>query len=99
MPVILPECGADGIAALTALVAQEQSQDVAPSPVRRLAALLPPDPRLAEQAAARLRLSNAHRKRLVAVAERDDPPLDQDDPRTLAYRVGRTVAIDRLLLA
>jgi poly(A) polymerase len=96
MAVILPECGAEGIAALAALVAEEQRQGAPPAALRRLAALLPPDPRLAAQVAARLRLSSAHRKRLMAVAERGDAP---GDARALAYRVGRTVATDRLLLA
>jgi poly(A) polymerase len=82
--------------ALADLVAQEQAQAVAPDPLRRLAALLPPDPALAEQVAARFRLSGAQKKRLVTAARRDDEPLD---PRALAYRLGRSEALDRLLLA
>jgi poly(A) polymerase len=100
LAVILPECSADGIVALAALVAEEKRQEVPPAALRRLAALLPPDPRLAEQVAARLRLSGAHRKHLIGVAERGSTPVGaQGDARVLAYRVGRTVAIDRLLLA
>ena len=56
--------------ALAALVAEEARQGVAPDPLRRLAALLPPDPRVAEQVAARLRLSAAQKKRLVTAADR-----------------------------
>jgi poly(A) polymerase len=95
LPVVLPEAGASGVAALEALVAEETRQNVAADPLRRLAALLPPDPRMAEQVAARLRLSAAQKKRLVTAADRDQAP---GDARALAYRLGREEAIDRLLL-
>jgi poly(A) polymerase len=42
-----------------------------------------------------LRLSTAQRKRLVSAAARTDGP---GDARSLAYRLGREEAIDRLLL-
>jgi poly(A) polymerase len=67
-----------------------------PAPIRRLAALLPAEPRTAEQVAARLRLSGAQKARLASAAERGPLPRD---PRALAYRLGREAAIDRLLLA
>ena len=95
LPVVLPEAGAKGIAALEALVAQEAAQGVAPDPLRRLAALLPADARTADQVAARLRLSAAQRKRLVTAVSREGPP---GDARALAYRLGREEAVDRLLL-
>ena len=93
LAVVLPEAG---VAALVALIAAEASQDVAPDPLRRLAALLPPEPRTVEQVAARLRLSAAQKKRLVTAAERGAEP---GDARVLAYRLGRDEAVDRLLLA
>ena len=96
LPVILPEADASGVAALEHLIAEETRQHVAPDPLRRLAALLPADPRATDQVAARLRLSAAQRKRLVTAASREDMPLDA---RALAYRLGRDEAIDRLLLA
>lgn len=96
LAIILPEMVPDGPQAVAALVAQERAEGVAPDPLRRLAALLPPDPNLAEQAAARLRLSTAQRRRLASAAARDAAP---GDARALAYRLGRTEAIDRLLLA
>lgn len=96
LPVVLLETGEDRIAALGALIAEEQRQAVEPDALRRLAALLPADPRLAEPVAARLRLSAAQRKRLITAASRDGEP---DDPRALAYRLGRAEALDRLLLA
>jgi len=79
------------------LIATETRVGVAPDALRRLAALLPPDPLLAETVAARLRFSAAQKKRLaVAAARRPD---DADDARALAYRLGLADARDRLLLA
>jgi poly(A) polymerase len=90
---ILPEAHPQ---ALAALIAQEQAQAVAPDPLRRLAALLPAEPALAEQVASRFRLSSAQKKRLAMAAARSD----QAEPaRALAYRLGRSEAMDRLLLA
>lgn len=97
LPVVLPEAGARGVAALEALVVEERRQGVAPDPLRRLAALLPPDPYLAEGVAARLRLSAAQKKRLVTAADRAGG--GPGDARALAYRLGRAEAVDRLLLA
>ncbi len=96
LPVVLPESGPRGVAALEALVAEERRQSVAPDALRRLAALLPAEPATVDQVAARLRLSAAQRKRLAAAAAREAEP---GDPRVLAYRLGRAEAIDRLLLA
>jgi len=96
LPVVLPEAGAEEIAALRALIQEETRQRIAPDGLRRLAALLPADPRLAESVAARLRLSAAQKKRLVAASARQGEP---GDARVLAYRLGHAEAIDRLLLA
>ncbi len=68
LEVILPEAD---VAALAALVAQEARQGVDPDPLRRLAALLPADVPLAEQVAARFRLSGAQKKRLALAAGRN----------------------------
>ncbi len=95
LPIVLPEAGARGVAALEALIAEEARQGVGPDPLRRLAALLPADPRGVEQVAARLRLSAAQKKRLVTAADRVAAP---GDARALAYRLGRAEAVDRLLL-
>jgi poly(A) polymerase len=96
LPVILPEACPPHIAALGRLIAAEAAQGIAPDPVRRLAALLPPSPEIAETVAARLRLSKAQRSRLVAAAERK--PDDAANPKALAYRITPQAAIDRLLL-
>lgn len=95
--VILPEACAPQLAVLARTIAAEREQGFAGDPVRRLAALLPPSPDIAETVAARLRLSKAQRGRLVAAAERSIE--DAADPQALAYRLTTPVAIDRLLLA
>ena len=71
LQVVLPEAD---IAALAALVAEETRQSVAADPIRRLAALLPADVTLAEQVAARFRLSGAQKKRLAVAAGRGEKP-------------------------
>ena len=97
LEVILPEAGKAGLAALRALVAAEQASAIEANALRRLAALLPPSPPVAEAVAARLRLSKAQRARLIAAAERTGS--DPASPRALAYAEGTESAVDRLLLA
>lgn len=80
---------------LEMLVAAEQDAGIGPDPLRRMAALLPPDPAVAQRVAARLKLSNKAKKRL---ADASDPSLGAN-PRSLAYRLGAAGAVDRLLLA
>jgi poly(A) polymerase len=94
--VILPEACPPQIALLAKVIAAEAAQGIAADPVRRLAALLPPSPEIAETVAARLRLSKAQRTRLVSAAERGAS--DGADPKALAYRLSLPLAIDRLLL-
>jgi len=88
---VLPEI--TDTAPLAELAAREAAADVAPDPIRRLAALVPPA--VAESVGARLKLSNADRKRLIAATAGSG----NEGPRALAYRVGTTSAVDRLLLA
>jgi poly(A) polymerase len=64
--------------------------------VHRLASLLPPDPGVADIVAKRLKLSKAITKRLVLASGRE--AADANDPRALAYRLGREAAVDRLML-
>jgi len=80
---------------LAALVAAELEAGITPDPIRRLAALLPADPAIAQRVAARLKLSNKAKKRLGSAA---DVSLGLN-PRSLAYRLGTEGAVDRLLLA
>lgn len=96
LQVVLPEATAQQVEVLGQLVAAERAQGIAPDPMRRMAALLPPVSDIAETVSARLRLSRAQRGQLVAVAAR--MPDDLRDARALAYREGIEVAIDRVLL-
>ena len=79
---------------LAALATREAAAGITPDAIRRLAALLPINPAIAEQIGARLKLSKAQRKRLASAAV----PAE-GTARPLAYRVGREGAIDRLLLS
>ena len=92
---VLPEIEIKRLAKLEALIAAERRAGVEPDALRRLASLLPCDPALAEDIAARLRLSNKARKRLACTA--DDRSFAT--PHELAYRTGIDCAVDRLLLA
>lgn len=92
---VLPEIGLDGVDRLERLVGREARAGAAPHPLRRLAALLPPDPDVAAAVARRLRLSNRAARRLVAAAGRTE---DSDGPELLAYRIGADEAADRILL-
>ena len=91
---VLPEVTAEGAARLADLAAAEAEAGVPPHAIRRLAALIPAEPAVAAEIGARLRLSNAQRKRLESAAL---PAAD--DARALAYRIGHDQAVDRLLLA
>ncbi|NIJ34172.1 CCA tRNA nucleotidyltransferase [Sphingomonas oligoaromativorans] len=82
-------------ARLAALLSAERAAGVAPDGLRRLAALLPPSPVVAEQVAARLRLSKLERKRLALAAEPDGTTVAERQ----AYAIGVESAVDRLLLA
>jgi len=99
LPVVLPEVDQANIDHFGRLGAEEERQDFAPSPIRAMAALLPPDPRSREQVAARLRLSNAQRKHLVRLAELDQYSIKSSaEARALAYREGKLLALDLMLI-
>lgn len=91
---VLPEVTAEGVARLDCLVARESAAGAEGSAIRRLAALLPADPIVADRVGARLKLSNKARKRLVLAVG-----LDAHEPaRALAHRIGTESAVDRILL-
>ena len=89
---VMPEIDADSADRLARLARAEADAVVAADPIRRLAALLPAG--AAVTVGARLKLSNAQRKRLVAASAGSAG----EDARVLAYRSGRESAIDQLLL-
>ncbi len=92
---VLPEIEPARLPTLEALIAAEGAARVAPDGLRRLAALLPDDARLSAEIAARLKLSNTGKGRLVHAATRTPVPAD---PRALAYSIGAEATLDRLLL-
>ncbi|MFK4003631.1 CCA tRNA nucleotidyltransferase [Qipengyuania sp. NPDC077563] len=96
MQEVLPECGQREADTLTQLIATEHAYAAEPDAMRRLAALLPAVPPVAEAVSARLRLSRSQRERLACVAARDTR--DMEAPLALAYYEGVECARDRLLL-
>ena len=91
---VLPEIALEGVARFDALTVAEDAAGVAPDAIRRLAALLPPDPAIADSVGARLKLSKLQRRRLNTAAS----PLAGGTPQALAYRMGTESAMDVLLL-
>ena len=92
---VLPEIERERIRDLEALIAAERQAPIEADGLRRLAALLPRQSEIAEDIATRLRLSNKARKRLACSASTDILSTSQ----SLAYRLGKDCAVDRLLLA
>ncbi|MDB5709026.1 MAG: polynucleotide adenylyltransferase [Sphingomonas bacterium] len=88
---VLPEIGA--LPRFTSTTAREAATDTAPSAIRRLVALLPAA--AVDDVGARLKLSNADRKRMAIAAQ----PLLTEEPFALRYRLGAIGAVDQLLLS
>jgi len=91
---VVPEIDLAGVARLERLARYEAAAKIAPDAIRRLAALLPADPKINDAVGARLKLSNAERARLASAIE----PRKVGLPFELAYRIGRERAIDWLLV-
>jgi poly(A) polymerase len=91
-----------GLSRVEALVQIEQKQLHECDAELRLAALLPPDPKVAATAAEHLRLSNAQRDRLVA-AETSQPRItswmSERQARRALYEIGQGAFFDRVKLA
>ena len=83
---VLPEAD---VAALSALVAEEERQDVEADALRRLAALIPADVQLAEGVASRFRLSGAQKKRLALAAGRILPRMGRGTIRRMVVGYAR----------
>lgn len=81
-----------------ALIAVEERYGLEPDPLRRFAALVA-EPDAAEAVAERLRLSNAHTKRLAkALATPGDTPADDRARRAAIYRYGAQALTDARIL-
>ena len=96
----LPE--AQGLQRFERLVAIETDILFTEDALLRLAALLPDDPGVAATLAARLRLSNAQKDRLVAALDPTPPLVSWMSPREarrLVYRLGKEAFCDRVMLA
>jgi poly(A) polymerase len=92
---VLPEIEPERLSDLEALIETEAEAGVPADGLRRLTALLPREPAVAEDIAVRLRLSNKARKRITCAAGGEL----FSSPQALSYRVGTDCAVDRLLLA
>ena len=92
---VLPEITAARLPVLARLLAAEIDAAIAPHWIRRLAALLPPDPAIADTIAARLRLSKAERRRLGLAVR----AWSGGDPLPQAWADGAEAVTDRLLVA
>lgn len=88
---VLPEIGEP--ARLERTAEREARAGIAPGALRRLIALLPVA--AVDSVGARIKLSNADRKRMLVAAE----PLLTEDAKVLQYRLGPVGAHDQLLLA
>jgi poly(A) polymerase len=91
---VIPEIAPTAWSVLAEIVRTEDEAGLQRDPVRRLAALLPRNPKVAADVAARLKLSNRSKKRIACAAEPEIP-----DIYATAYRCGVECATDRLVLA
>ncbi len=100
LSVVLPE--AQGLARFERLVAIENDMLFTEDAELRLASLLPDDPAVGAATAARLRLSNAQRDRLVAALGTEPKLVSWMSPRQarqIIYRIGLQPFLDRVTLA
>lgn len=100
LAVLIP--AAKGLERFEALVRIETEMLFTNDPLLRLAALAPSDPLAALATAARLRLANVQRDRLVAALGTEPPLVSWMSPRELRrviYRLGADTVCDRVMLA
>ncbi|WP_019997868.1 CCA tRNA nucleotidyltransferase [Aureimonas ureilytica] len=97
---VLPESEKWGIDALPALSETERALGWEPDPIRRLQAIVPPDPERMAALAKRLRLSNVDRDRMTAWAMAEEPRADESDGAFRARLLfgNRAAIVDRLRL-
>jgi poly(A) polymerase len=96
-PILSELTGIERLRMLVLIEDETETRDA----VRRLASLLPRDPASARAVAGRLKLSNADRDRLVALASPENtitPPLDERARRHALHRLGAPLFRDLVLL-
>jgi poly(A) polymerase len=93
----LPELASSASAVLAQLLGREQHVGAAPKYGRRLNALLPHGPQVAEKVAARLKMSNRQKQDLMTRAAHANSDTAAQ-PKALAYRLGLDLARDICLL-
>lgn len=93
---VLPEIEMVRLPELAALVARETAWPASPSALRRLAAIVPPQPSVYHELGKRLRLSRREAARLAALGVRYETA--PADPFAAAYWDGVETVADRLLL-
>ena len=91
---VIPEIDATSLVRLEQLLANEARTATTPDPLRRLIALAPQETGPADDIAARLRLSNAQRKRITTALTPNTA-----GPMEMLYRWGPESSTDRLLLS
>ena len=99
LTAVFPE--AEELARLGRLMTAETAMGLVPDALLRMAALMPADPAKADAFAARLKLSNAMRARLVSLAKEETglaPGLDESALRAFCYRSGFSLFREQALL-
>jgi len=101
LSLIIPESDKWGIDAIPALIKNEKERACAADPLLRLMAILPPDVSRIQNLAARLKLSQSEKKRLMNWADMmpirgDCSPLQL---KKLLYCQGKAAVVDKLMLA
>ncbi len=94
--VVLPQIAPDGLELLRRVVAREKKSGLHRRALTRLVSLLPKDEKMADEIADSLRFSNAMRKKTRMYLK--DMDMGVDDVRMAAYRVGRELALQKLLV-
>ncbi|MEM8826797.1 MAG: CCA tRNA nucleotidyltransferase, partial [Pseudomonadota bacterium] len=92
---VIPAFTDDSVADLRRTVAREAACGIAGDAIRRLGAMLPADPEIADGVAARLRLSRVQKRRLAVIAGRNSLSANL---RGVAFRHSSDAAVDLALI-
>ena len=98
LTTVLPESEKWGIDTVATLIETERTLNIAPDPMLRLAAIVPPTLERLGPMMDRLRLSNTERDRLNGWVGTQTTDTDGPSLRELAYRQGQQAVLDNLAL-